>query len=104
MTLPVRESVVWRALHALPVRLWNSLSLRQANIPLRYRKLEADYETFWMVDSDACSAIDPFDAIQWFRSRGDQVISHPTWRSAFLSRIEHLVVRVCKQAGSGEQG
>ena len=105
LTLPLRDSVWWRALKALPRRLWNSLRREHQSIPLRYQKLKADYETFWMVDSDACSSIDPFDAIQWFRSRGDEVVSHPTWQSAFLSRSEHLVVRVRKQgAGSREQG
>ncbi len=96
LILPLRDSVCWRALKTLPIRLWNSFRLSKTNIPLRYQKLNADYETFWMVDSDACSSIDPFDAIQWFRSRGDEVVSHPTWRSAFLSRSEHLVVRVKK--------
>ena len=96
LTLPLRDSVWWRALKMLPRRLWNSLRQNDQSLPLRYQKLKADYETFWMVDSDACSSIDPFDAIQWFQSRGDEVVSHPTWRSAFLSRSEHLVVRVRK--------
>ena len=96
LTLPLRDSVWWRALKTLPGRLWNSFRHKDQGIPLRYQQLKADYETFWMVDSDACSSIDPFDAIQWFRSRGDEVVSHPTWRSAFLSRSEHLVVRVRK--------
>jgi SAM-dependent methyltransferase len=96
LTLPLRDSVWWRALKTLPRRLWNSLRQNDQSLALRYQKLKADYETFWMVDSDACSSIDPFDAIQWFQSRGDEVVSHPTWRSAFLSRSEHLVVRVRK--------
>jgi glycosyltransferase involved in cell wall biosynthesis len=96
LTLPLRDSVWWRALKMLPRRLWKSLNQNRQGIPLRFQKLNANYETFWMVDSDACSSIDPFDAIQWFRSRGDDVVSHPTWRSAFLSRSEHLVVQVNK--------
>jgi SAM-dependent methyltransferase len=103
LTLPLRESVWWRALKTLPRRLWNSFSHHQQSITLRYQKLPADYETFWMVDSDACSSIDPFDAIQWFQSRGDEVVSHPTWRSAFLSRSEHLVVRVRKRGAESEE-
>ncbi len=38
-------------------------------IPLRYRKLKANYEKFWQSDSDACNSLDPFDVILWFRSR-----------------------------------
>ena len=39
-------------------------------IPLRYRKLKANYEIFWQSDSDACNSLDPFDVILWLRSRG----------------------------------
>lgn len=38
-------------------------------VPLRYRKLKANYEKFWQSDSDACNSLDPFDVILWFRSR-----------------------------------
>jgi len=96
LTLPLRDSVLWRGLKTIPLRLWNSFRHNSKNMPLRFRPLHADYETFWMVDSDACSSIDPFDAIQWFQSRGDDVLSHPTWRSAILSRSEHLVVKIRK--------
>lgn len=96
LSLPVRESLAWRALRSLPRRLCASARYGKKNIPLRYQTLSADYQTFWMVDSDACSSIDPFDTIRWFRARGDDVLSHPTWRSAFLSRSEHLIVRVNK--------
>lgn len=100
LTLPIRDNLFIRALQALPRRLWNSVIKLPNEIDLRYRRLNADYQTFWMVDSDACSSIDPFDAIQWFQSRGNVVLSHPTWRSAFLSRSEHLVVRVQKTVGT----
>lgn len=40
------------------------------NIPLRYKKLHANYEKFWQSDSDACNSLDPFDVIMWFKSRG----------------------------------
>ena len=97
LTLPVRDSVAFRASHTLPLRMWRSLSgLLFRRRKLAFRRLKADYSTFWMVDSDACSSIDPFDAIQWFQAGGHEVLSHPTWSSAFLSRSEPLVVRVRK--------
>ena len=96
-SLPVRDSVFFRALHTLPRRLFTTLKapiVRSES--LRFRKLKADYEKFWMVDSDACSSIDPFDAIQWFRHQKDEVLSHPTWATAFLSRSEPLIVQIHK--------
>ena len=97
LSLPVRDSVAFIAAHTLPRRLFVTFkNFVTRGEQLRYQKLKADYETFWMVDSDACSCIDPFDAIQWFRNMGDEVLSHPTWRSAFLSRSEPLIVRVQK--------
>ena len=47
-----------------------------------------------MADSDAAVSLDPFDLILWFRSRGDDVLSHSTWTAAFFSRNEPLIVRV----------
>lgn len=99
LTLPIRDSLALRALRTLPGRFWNSVIQRGTS--LRFSRLQADYQTFWMVDSDACSSIDPFDAIQWFQLSGDMVLSHPTWLSAFLSRSEHLIVRIRKPPSDG---
>jgi len=44
------------------------------DIPIRYKKLKANYDQFWQSDSDACNSLDPFDVILWFRSRG--IICH----------------------------
>ena len=97
LSLPVRESVVFRAAYTLPIRFWRCLkAVFVKRRPLVFRKLKADYTHFWMADSDACTSIDPFDTILWFRDRGDEVLSHTTWRSAFLSRSEPLVVRIKK--------
>jgi ubiquinone/menaquinone biosynthesis C-methylase UbiE len=96
-TLPVRDSLLFRAAFALPRRLLRSVvGLFTRTEHLEFKKLPADYSTFWMVDSDACSSIDPFDAIQWFKSQGDLVLSHPRWLDAFLSRSEPLVVQIRK--------
>jgi len=97
MSLPIRESLVFRAAHTLPVRVWRQMKhLFVKPSSLFFQRLKADYSHFWMADSDACTSIDPFDAILWFLDRGDEVLSHPTWISAFLSRSEPLVVRINK--------
>lgn len=96
-SLPVRDSLWFRAALALPRRLLRSgIGGLKRTERLKFKRLPADYSTFWMVDSDACASIDPFDAIQWFRSQGDLVLSHPRWRDAFLSRSEPLIVKVRK--------
>ena len=71
--IPVRDFVPFR---------WSTVFLRRlirlilylmyyANKrPLRYTKLDANYETFWQSDSDACNSLDPFDVIIWFKARG----------------------------------
>lgn len=94
-TLPVRESLPVRAATALPLRVAHWLRTILARRPTRlyYRQLPANYETFWMVDSDAAVSLDPFDTILWFRDRGDQVLTHKSLRSAFMSRSEALVVK-----------
>jgi SAM-dependent methyltransferase len=96
-TLPLRDSLIIRGMQALPRRLWRSVkTLFRLPQTLVFTKLNADYDTFWMVDSDACSSIDPFDAIQWFRAQNDEVLSHRTWTAAFLSRSEPLIVKINK--------
>ncbi len=73
ITIPFRDSILFR---------WPLVFLRRLlglflyflsegrPKPLRYRKLQANYEKYWQSDSDACNSLDPFDAILWFRSRG----------------------------------
>jgi SAM-dependent methyltransferase len=94
-TLPVRNSLPLRAATALPLRVAHLLRTHftKGRSPLFYRRLPANYETFWMVDSDAAVSLDPFDTIIWFRNRGDEVLTHASLRAAFMSRSESLVVR-----------
>ena len=94
-TLPVRDSLPFRAATALPMRVahWLRALFAKSRAPLHFRRLPANYETFWMVDSDAAVSLDPFDTILWFRDRGDEVLTHASWRAAFMSRSEALVVR-----------
>jgi SAM-dependent methyltransferase len=94
-TLPIRESLPFRAATTLPLRVAHLLRslIVKAPVPLYFRRLPANYETFWMVDSDAAAALDPFDTILWFRDRGDEVLTHASLPAAFLSRSEALVVR-----------
>ncbi|MFV0444360.1 MAG: class I SAM-dependent methyltransferase [Planctomycetaceae bacterium] len=99
LTLPIRNSLLLRAASVLPRRLLRGCfgwGRQDGSRPLPFAKLEPNYETFWMVDSDAAVSLDSFDVIQWFRQQGDDVLSHPTFRSAVLSRSEPVIIRVHK--------
>ena len=94
----VRDSVAYRSLFIFPQRLLHLASHGLARKPttLRYRELTPNYEHFWMPDSDAVNSIDPFEAILWFCSRGDECPSHPDLLSQFFVRTGALIVRICK--------
>ena len=96
-TLPVRNSLPFRAATALPMRVAHLLRtvFAKDRAPLYFRRLPVNYETFWMVDSDAAVSLDPFDTIIWFRNRGDDVLTHASLTAAFMSRSEALIVRTC---------
>jgi SAM-dependent methyltransferase len=86
LTIPVRDSVFIR---------WTFVFLRRLTRmffyivfpthPLRFKRLEANYEIYWQSDSDACNSLDPFDLIMWFRSRN--IICHgynSVWKALFV--------------------
>ena len=95
LTLGIRETLAVRMLRAAPARLTAAVRMQLANRPrpLRYRRLSANYETYWMADSDACSGLDAMEMIRWFTDRGDSAVSHPTLLSALLSRSEAVIIR-----------
>lgn len=70
--IPFRDFVAIRGLSVFARRLARMAGYLASStpLPLKYRKLEANYETFWQSDSDACNSLDPLDVIFWFRSRG----------------------------------
>jgi SAM-dependent methyltransferase len=96
--MPLRDSVVFRALAVLPRRLLRLAGylLSRTPTPFRSRRLEPNYADYRVVDADARHHMDPFDAILWFRSRGDRVRSHAGWRRALFVRTGTLVVEVGK--------
>lgn len=96
VTIPLRESLWFRAPSALPWR-----ALREAQhaaaprcpLRLRYGRLRANYDVFWCSDSDACSALDPHEVLLWFISRGWCAVSHPGLSRRFCARHGAIVVR-----------
>jgi SAM-dependent methyltransferase len=74
ISIPIRDSVVFRAAASIPWRLWRRLTHEVAG-PLRFKKLKANYDHFWMSDSDACASIDSHEAILFFESRGYEILN-----------------------------
>ncbi len=77
LSIPLRESVAFRALYTFPIRLIRLATALASPQPtsFRYRRLAPNYEHYWDADSDAINSMDPYEAILWFRSRGDEVLS-----------------------------
>ena len=97
-TLPLREAAVTKVVRLLPSRILSAARYLLGRSPMRLRfgKLQAEYATFWMVDSDACSKIDPSETALWFKSRDDTIVSHPSLVDALKIRSAPLVIRVNK--------
>jgi SAM-dependent methyltransferase len=94
-SIPLRNSIAFRALSILPVRLFHFLAylFLRSPTPFRSRRLKPDYSEYRVVDADARHAMDPFEAILWFRSRGDSVLAPAGWRRELMVRAGALVVR-----------
>ena len=74
VSLPIRESVVFRAAASIPWRVWRRLTQPTAG-PLRFTRLRPNYEHFWMSDADACASIDSHEAILFFERRGYEILN-----------------------------
>jgi uncharacterized protein YbaR (Trm112 family) len=74
LSLPIRDSVFFRATASIPWRVWRRLT-QVGSGPLRFTKLRANYERFWMSDSDACASIDSHEAILFFERRGYEILN-----------------------------
>lgn len=67
--------------------------INRGQVPYKYKKLSANYDQFWMPDSDACNSLDPVDTILWFVSRGDECLSCPGWLDWLFFGGKGLVFR-----------
>jgi SAM-dependent methyltransferase len=96
--IPLRESVVVRMAVVFPRRMLRMClyGLRRKPTSFRSRTLRPDFSDYRVVDADARHSMDPFEAILWFHSRGDRVLSHPGWVRALFVRTGPLVVEVVK--------
>lgn len=96
LSIPVRNSLVYRALAALPGRCAREVGRALAPLKpttLRYRRLRPNYDTFWAADSDACCSLDPHEVLAYFQSRGCAAPWHVGWRRLAVRHGPIVVVK-----------
>lgn len=101
--IPLRDLALvrWpRVLLRRSFRLLIHLATGAKPQPLRFRRLRANYNTFWQSDSDACNSLDPFDVILWFRSRGITCHGYVNLLRALLVRTVALELQVSGNSDS----
>jgi len=79
----VLESLPFRALRIVPVRLRNEL--RRGRF-LYYRRIKSNYNLPEVSDADACSSIDSHSVILFYKARGFELIKP---KDKFLQRVLH---------------
>ena len=94
-SIPLRDGVLWRSMFIFPKRLVRHVqyAVGYKFKEIRYRKLKANYETYWTSDSDACNSIDPHDAVLWFLSHGFECVSRPSHAKILFVRTGSLIFR-----------
>lgn len=94
-TIPIRDSLAVRAGAMLPWRLHRLMKFLMSRAPTRFsfRPLVPNYEIYWTADSDAVNSMDPFEAVLWFLSRGDECVNYPSWLRALLIRSGPVIIR-----------
>jgi SAM-dependent methyltransferase len=101
-TIPIMDSTAYQNLQARQVRLLRSLGSRLGAGPsrLHFIKLDANYDDYWVSDSDACTSVSFHEVFRWFISRGDHCANCPSeWNLVFLNYDYHnpnMVIRIVK--------
>lgn len=99
-SIPLRNSVVYRALYTFPIRLLRLTASLTTGKPTtyRYNALTPNYKTYWTSDSDAVNSMDPYEAILWFTSRGDEVLSYDGMIHPFFVSSGTIIIKINKTA------
>ena len=93
-TIPMRNTLLYRSLFAIPLRLYREVRLRLGQLlPFDYRRLSPNLSEHIYTDCDAFTSMDPHAVIAYYLSRGWEVLSHPTFFRRFVSRHEPVVIR-----------
>ena len=96
MSLPLRQTLVAKALAALPARIVRRFGwcLRQNPSCFRFQRLTPDYAHYWMSDTDATARLDSHEACLYFHSRGYEVLAPGSSAvRQLLARFGPVIVR-----------
>lgn len=101
LTVPLRESVLWRSLAIFPKRLMRTIryhfSSDRSDWRMDYRPLAANYEHYWQTDGDACNQMDIHAAMVWFMAHGCKIEGFPSPLHAMKARTGSFIVEVGKR-------
>jgi SAM-dependent methyltransferase len=93
---PVRDSRSFKAAERIPSRIIRSVASRFGPTRLHYRLLQPNYKDYWESDSDALNAIDRYEVMLWFRSRGDECLNCVSLAGSVFMKSPALIIRVHK--------
>jgi hypothetical protein len=67
-SIPLRDSIGYRALYIFPLRLVRLINSLLSNRPMNfhYNLLTPNYEHYWQPDSDAVNSMDAYEAVAVF--------------------------------------
>ena len=95
-SIPVADSAPYRAAARIPSRVLRSGAPWFGPTRLHYRLLRPNYNEYWESDSDALNALDRYEVMSWFRSRGDQCLNCNGLDGSVLMKGVPLIIRVQK--------
>ena len=100
-TILIADSDAFYNLYVRQIRLLRFLGSRLGRGPsrLHFIKLDANYEQYWINDSDACVSVSYDEVLRWFTSRGDQWMNCPNEWSLVYGDTEYnpnMFIRVVK--------
>ena len=95
-SLVLRASVGIRSAAALGVRALREAYTMISASPtrLRFTALAPNYSQYWVADSDATTSLDRYEALLWFRTRGDQCVNCRGTAFDIRNFVEPLVIRI----------
>ncbi|MBI5084237.1 MAG: class I SAM-dependent methyltransferase [Acidobacteria bacterium] len=98
-TIDFRTTILYWLLTKPPVRALRSVGDRLAGGPatLHYRRLQPNYDKYWMPDSDAVNSLDRDEVRRWFVSRGDECLNCATQTPFWPDQGEPLIIRIHKR-------
>jgi len=92
-SIPIRNSVAYRAITVIPKRLVELIRFKAYKKPLKfkYKTIKPNYEKYWMSDGDAVNSMDPIMAYYWFISRNGICLNINSLSQSIFFRTGPLV-------------